>query len=251
MSTLHTIQRALLVLSLGLGLSQGLGITSAAARGPRARQGEARQAVDGQSDTYRREASMFDPVSAPAPDARPITFNGRPATPRDLQILARFEAAWGAPLPAGAYWYDNMSGAAGVWGGPTRGVLGPGLGLGGTQVPANASGGGSGALTGVFINGRELHPMDVQGLTMMMGRPPALGRWWVDGAGNFGLEGYGAMGNLYAIAAQRQGGRGGTYWRPNNGKGGSTYVGAGCASVTQRFSPSDPNSTYTSYVGCE
>lgn len=224
MTLLRSLQSALLIASLG--------VTGAAAGEP-----------------WRGTSAVGVPAGA---EARQITFNGRPATPQELQILARFEAAWGAQVPSGAYWYDNRSGAAGAWGGPTRGFLGAGLGLGGAQVPANASGGGAGALTGVFINGRELHPLDVQGLTTILGQAPAPGRWWVDGAGNFGPEGYGPLGNLQVLAAQRQRGRGGgSYWRPDNGKGGSTFVGRGCASVTQRRSPSDPESKYTTYVGCE
>ncbi|MFO0746886.1 MAG: hypothetical protein U1F43_14620 [Myxococcota bacterium] len=152
-------------------------------------------------------------------------------------------------VPAGAYWYDNGSGAAGLWGGPTRGFLGAGLGLGGA-LPANASGGGSGRLTGVFINGRELHPLDVQGLTAMLGQSPWPGQWWVDGQGNFGPVGSPAVGNLVVLASQRQ--RGGqSYYKSDVGTGSSTFVGSGCAAVHGRTSPSDSDSSYSYYVGCE
>jgi hypothetical protein len=192
------------------------------------------------------------PAAPPAPDARRITFNGQPATPRDLQILARFEAAWGVQVPSGDYWYDDASGAGGLWGGPTRGFLGAGLGLGGTQVPAGASGGGTGRLTGVFINGRELHPLDVQGLTMLFGQPPTPGQWWVDGFGNFGPLGCGAVGNLHQLVDQRRRARqGGSYYRSDITKGSSTFVGGGGAAVTQRLRASDPDSTYSYYVGLD
>src|SRR6187455_446497 len=85
-----------------------------------------------------------EPAATAAVATRTITFNGVPARANDLAILARFETAWGVQVPSGDYWYDDVSGAAGVWGGPTRGFLGAGLGLGGVPVPANASGGGTG-----------------------------------------------------------------------------------------------------------
>ena len=179
--------------------------------------------------------------------AREISLNGKPATEADLAVLARFEQAWGVPVPSGAYWYDGASGAAGVWGGPTRGFLGPGLGLGGGVAPANASGGG----TGVFINGRELHPLDVQGLTTWLGQPPIPGRWWVDGVGSFGLEGQPALGNLVAIANQRRAASQ-SYYRSDAAAGSSVFVGSGCAAVSGRTTPSDSSSsTYSYYVGCE
>lgn len=194
--------------------------------------------------------------ATPAPVGRQLTFNGAPARPQDLAALAQYEQAWGVQIPDGAYWYDDRSGAAGLWGGPTRGFLRPGLGLGGAATPANASGGGSGTLTGVFINGRELHPLDVAGLTKMFGAPPWPGRWWVDGQGNFGFEGQGMLGNLFALAAQARGGRGGggggnPYYTSDVASGSSTFVGSGCAAVSARLSPGDRDSEYSYYVGCE
>ncbi len=80
--------------------------------------------------------------------------------------------------------------------------LPPGLTLGG-PVPADASGGGQGALTGVFINGRELHPLDVVGLQQLIGQVWP-GRWWVDAQGNYGLENGPALGNLALLARAHQ-----------------------------------------------
>lgn len=186
------------------------------------------------------------------PTDRDITFNGKPARKRDLEALAKFERAWGVEVPSGDYWYDDKSGAAGQWGGPTRGFLGPGLDLGGVPVPAVASGGGDGRTTGVFINGRELHPLDVQGLTTMLGTAPVAGQWWVDGQGNFGAAGQPAIGNLLWIAAERHRGSGGSsYYKSDIGTGSSTFVGSGCAAVHGRRSPSDSDSSYSYYVGCE
>jgi hypothetical protein len=194
-------------------------------------------------------AHAGDPPAVTAPAARAITFNGVSARPADLEILAKFEAAWGVQVPSGDYWYDDKSGAAGIWGGPTRGFLGAGLGLGGVPVPANASGGGNGTLTGVFINGRELHPLDVHGLASWLGQPVIPGAWWVDGQGNFGVVGQPAIGNLVAIAAQRKGGS--SYYKSDVGTGSSTFVGSGCAAVSGRTSPSDADSSYSYYVGCD
>lgn len=190
---------------------------------------------------------------SPAPEARRITFNQRPATAQDLATLARFEAVWGIQVPAGDYWYDNVSGAAGLWGGPTRGFLGAGLRLGGEVLPTNASGGGRGNLTNVFINGRELHPLDVQGLTALFGHPPWPGQWWVDGQGYFGAVGQGPLGNLVALAQQRnqRGGGGNSRYSSDINTGRQTFVGSGCTAVSQRLRPSDTDSSYSYYVGCE
>lgn len=185
---------------------------------------------------------------------RKITFNGAPARAEDLTILARFEAIWGQQVPDGDYWYDNISGAAGVWGGPARGVLGAGLNLGGRAVPANASGGGTGQLTGVFINGREIHPLDYQGLTALFGAPPWPGSWWVDAQGNYGLPGQPAMGNLVYLMSLRRGGNSssaGSYYSSDSATGSSTFVGSGCAAVSGRLSSSDSSSSYSYYVGCD
>jgi hypothetical protein len=208
---------------------------------------------------YPQSNIQTAPNYATAPEAsmnhqaetRTITFNTKPATAKDLEILSRFERAWGVMVPSGDYWYDNKSGAAGLWGGPTRGFLGAGLGLGG-ELPANASGGGDGYTTGVFINGRELHPLDVQGLTSMLGQAPWPGSWWVDAQGNFGMQGQMAVGNLFQLAAQRNGGKGGnSYYKSDIGTGSSTFVGSGCAAVHARTNPSSSDSsTYSYYVGC-
>jgi len=135
---------------------------------------------------------------------RRISFNQRPLTQRDAQILQQLEAQSGQRTPDGDYWYDAKSGAAGKWGGPTSAILPAGLSLGG-PLPANASGGG----TRVFINGREIHPLDLRYLQQLLGRPVLSGRYWVDAQGNAGVEGGPAIVNLYAAARQHSGGSGG------------------------------------------
>ena len=82
----------------------------------------------------------------------------------------------------GAYWYDKACGAWGLEGGPTLGFIRAGLEVGG-PLRADASGGH----TGVFINGREIHPMDVARLQEITTLIP--GRYWVNALGFCGYEG--------------------------------------------------------------
>lgn len=127
--------------------------------------------------------------------------------------LTQLEAAGAPRVPDGRYWYDRVSGAWGLEGGFTRGFVAAGLALGG-PLPADISGGG----TGVFINGRELHPVDLAGLQQLTG-PVAPGRYWVDAQGYAGLEGGPAIANLRALAAQ--------LYRQNGGVGENYGGGAG------------------------
>ena len=184
-------------------------------------------------------------LRAAEPPAPAIEVNGRPLDAQGRQVLRRLEASIG-PVPAGRYWYDRASGGAGAWGGPASAYLGPGLPLGG-PLPANASGGGHGRVTGVFINGRELHPLDVQGLSQL--GPVVPGRYWWDGTGNVGSEGGPMLFNFYALVAQKQAGTG-PYYRADASRGKSTYVGKGCAAVHGRLRASDEGSSYSYYVGC-
>jgi len=148
-----------------------------------------------------RRADAPRPAVPEGPSARRISFNGRALSAAQRETLARLEARMGT-LPDGEYWYDARSGAAGRWGGPAVAIFPAGLELGG-PLPATASGGGSGKLTGVFINGRELHPVDVAGLQALLGQVWP-GRWWVDAQGFFGAEGNPApLGNLLAAARAR------------------------------------------------
>lgn len=110
--------------------------------------------------------------------------------------VASFEQQYQTNLIDGRFWYDNRCGAWGVDGGPTVGFIHPGLPLPG-PMPENISGGG----TGIFINGRELHPVDRQTLVAMFGTAIP-GRYWLDAYGNLGVEGGGFVVNL-AVAAQQ------------------------------------------------
>lgn len=66
-------------------------------------------------------------------------------------------------------------------------------------MPFDASGA---AGTGVVVNGRELHPVDIQGLQQLLGAVIP-GRYWMDAYGTFGYEGGPAMGHVIYMAQQR------------------------------------------------
>jgi hypothetical protein len=116
------------------------------------------------------------------------------------EALAAVERRLGLRIGEGDFWYDKVCGAWGRRGGPTRGFIPAGLPLGG-PLAREASGGN----TGVIINGRELHLMDVLGLRRLV--PMVLpGRYWVDASGNFGWEGGPMLGNLWLLYQQQGGG---------------------------------------------
>ncbi len=124
-----------------------------------------------------------------------VYVNGEALT---LHEVARFEQQYQTRLIDGRFWYDGKCGAWGIEGGPTIGFILPSLPLPG-PMPADISGGG----TGIFINGRELHPVDRQALVAMFGTAIP-GRYWLDAYGNLGVEGGGFLVNLTAAAQQLQ-----------------------------------------------
>jgi hypothetical protein len=117
---------------------------------------------------------------------------------REVAELEHTERMNRAPLRDGTYWYDPVSGAWGAQAGPTLGFRRPGLKLGGPLRP-NASNGH----TGVFVNGRELHRLDLLALERL--GQAWLGRYWLDASGNFGPEGGRMLGNLVWLAESRAG----------------------------------------------
>lgn len=171
-------------------------------------------------------ASSPHGAPAPAPERR-VRFNARELDQTGWAVLLQIEAATRSRIPDGDYWYDPVCGAAGVWGGPALAFLPAGLPLGGA-LPAQASGGGDGRVSGVFVNGRELHRRDVQVLTQIYGVAPQPGRYWVDAAGNAGYEGGPPFVNLIQAARQRQGGGagGGGWYQRTWGVGGDMYGGS-------------------------
>lgn len=123
----------------------------------------------------------------------PVVVNG---VALDRQTIGALERTYG-PLRPGRYWYDTVSGAWGYERGPTVGQIQPGMRLGG-PLRADASGGG----TGVFVNGRELHPADVTYLRQLAGTVLP-GRYWVNALGIGGYENSPPFFDLRALAAQR------------------------------------------------
>ena len=154
-----------------------------------------------------------------------------------------FEQRWSIQVRDGTYWYDRVSGAWGMDGGPTAGWIMPGLELGGA-LPADASHGNS----GVFINGRELHQLDVAALMRIT--PVYPGRWWVDAQGTFGAEGGAPIGNLWLLARQR-GMRPGQAWSMY-ANGGNDFLAKDENGCTYFNSRDNGNGTSTSWAspGC-
>lgn len=121
---------------------------------------------------------------------RSITINDLKLTNEKVKIL---ENRYRIRILDGNYWYDKISGAWGYQGGPAVGLIAPFLDIGG-PLKANASNGN----TGVFINGRELHILDVRALQQL--GPVYQGRYWINSLGYYGFEGGPALGNLWAAA---------------------------------------------------
>jgi hypothetical protein len=170
------------------------------------------------------------PAGAPAPatdpSGRSLRFNRVALDQRGWQVIAQLEGALGRRLPDGEYWYDATCGAAGVQGGPALAILPAGLPLGGPLL-ADASGGGAGRVTAIFINGREIHPVDAQTLTQLVGQQVQPGRYWVDAQGNAGQEGGPPLVNLYQLARQRGTASGNRGWNhATQGPNGALYGGS-------------------------
>jgi len=134
----------------------------------------------------------------------------------------------------GRYWYDKTSGLYGYEGKGPAGQLHAGLVIGG-QLAASASGGGNGALTGVFINGREIHPDEYAFLRQLFGQVLP-GHFWMNAKGVGGYEGGAAFFNV-AQAMRRAGGHSGdSHYMPWLGAAPGTHVGRasdGCVYISQ------------------
>ncbi len=147
---------------------------------------------------------------------QPLSINGTELTTSEIQAI---EQQYGVKLAAGRYWYDRLCGAWGIEGGPTLGFVMPGISVGG-PLPAHASGGN----THVFINGRELHPLDVLGLQQL--GPVLPGRYWVDAYWNCGYEGGPALFNLAQLMQfHNLGNQGGTWGHTTKHFTNNTSVG--------------------------
>jgi hypothetical protein len=155
--------------------------------------GHVRQQVQSLLQQIRHAASRSAEPAAARTFTRSVIVNGERVTDEEL---AAVEPS-GLRVSDGRYWYDRASGAWGFEGGPVAGFVLPGVGIGGPLRPDASNGN-----TGVFVNGRQLHTQDVDVLRQMIGTVMP-GRWWVDGQGNFGPEGFGMLGNLWLVAQQR------------------------------------------------
>lgn len=134
------------------------------------------------------------PMQKPA-DTRHVIVNGAEL---DSKALAALDQVARTRVPDGDYWYDARCGACGAKGGPTAAFLPASLAF--APMKADASGGGSGRATGVFVNGRELHLADCQALSRLGAILP--GRYWLDANGNWGVEGTDVpLGNLVQAAS--------------------------------------------------
>jgi hypothetical protein len=168
-------------------------------------------------------SSAFGGEARPAPQPRDqrqpearytrrVSVNGVRLSDSVLRIL---ETSCRVRIAEGDYWYDKVSGAWGVTGGPTCGFVLPGLDLGG-PLRADASAGD----TGVFITGRQLHRLDVVMLQQVT--PVYRGRYWVNALGYCGFEGNPVpFMNLGAMvqAKQSRSSGGGAYNRSTAGGG--------------------------------
>jgi hypothetical protein len=182
------------------------------------------------SATASAPAPAPEPVPAPAP--APVTAPAESPAVRvngailDAAQLAQLQAKYRVPIAPGDYWYDSRTGLWGESGGPARGLIMPGESLGGA-LAADASGKG----TGVFINGRELHPVDVQNLDLLFavfGTRTLPGRYWSNADGNFGAEGSPApMGNFRAMVAMLQRGKDSSHYKNNPWSYTSDYTAFG------------------------
>lgn len=141
---------------------------------------------------------------------RNVIVNGVPLAAEQVMALER---AYRTHIQSGRYWYDPVSGVWGFEGGPAVGQIPPGLRLGG-PLRADASRGH----TGVFVNNRELHPLDVRALQQCT--PVFPGRYWVNAQGIGGYQGGPPIFNL-AVLCRRTGRGSGNSWV--NADGSSSY----------------------------
>jgi hypothetical protein len=128
----------------------------------------------------------------------------------------RLEQRLGSALLPGRYWYDARSGLWGREGMANAGQLPANLPIP-TPLPADISTGG----TGVFVNGREIHPLEYQYLQFVYGQVLP-GRYWLNADGSAGFEGGPPAYKLFATAAQR-----GSAVSGHSMRGGSVIGGGG------------------------
>jgi hypothetical protein len=136
-------------------------------------------------------AVVFLSPALVAQNASPVIINAERLTTVQLRAL---ELQYRVRIVPGRYWYDRVSGAWGMEGGPTAGLILPGLAVGG-PLRADAS---RGTML-VWVNGRRLPWQDLVALQQLTG-PIRPGRYWLDARGNAGFEGGPALVNLHQLA---------------------------------------------------
>jgi hypothetical protein len=150
------------------------------------------------SPPAQSQSQSHSSPGAQSPPTRQVFVNGKQLRDDQVNFL---EQKYRSSLPNGHYWYDRMCGAWGIIGGPVLCTLEPNHDIGGPLQPGASLGN-----TGVFINGRELHYLEIALLQRVV--PMIItGRWWLDAYGNVGCEGGPMLGNLWAFA-QSQGSSG-------------------------------------------
>lgn len=152
--------------------------------------------------------------------ASAIIINGRPLSQTEIAAIERLV---GGRLVPGRYWYDRIAGLWGYEGGPPVGFALAGLTVGGA-LQADASRG----TTRVFINGRELHQLEVAYL-MTLG-PVLPGRYVLNAAGYVSVEGQALpFAHLPSLHMQRWGSRASS---STTAGGASIVSGGGCLYIT-------------------
>jgi hypothetical protein len=183
-SIISSLLIAIMILTIGCG--GGGGDPGSQSANPAADREQRQQAASQPTPAGRDVQSTF---------SRSVIVNGKRLSDQDIGILARI---YRVQVKDGNYWYDRMNGSWGRQGGPVEGFIMAGLNLGG-PLREDASHGD----TGVFINGRQLHRVDVARLQQI--GPVYKSRCWMDAYGNIGLEGRPAFANIWVAAAQAQG----------------------------------------------
>jgi hypothetical protein len=138
-------------------------------------------------------------VNAPAAQTPNVVVNG---VALDAEAQRAIETYYRTQLREGRYWYDHVSGLWGEIGGPSQGQIEPRLKLG-RRLDAHASVGTQAGITGVFVNGREIHPIELAQLQRVVG-PVRRARYWLNARGIGGYEGGAVQWDLRATAQQRR-----------------------------------------------
>jgi hypothetical protein len=126
----------------------------------------------------------------------PIVVN---AVPLSAEAVRQLKSIYPVPIKPGRYWYDAVSGAWGLEGGPIAGQMLPRLKLGG-PLRADASRGTS----GIFINGREITLTERAYLEQTCRKRTVPGRYWVNARGVGGIENGPPRFDLSRCARQQQ-----------------------------------------------